>query len=87
MREESAVRKSIAWALLAAALVMLIGAGFKTYRVYDPTIDDFGIPTFLWVSERQMTIDATFHGVDRRDGRLITTYDHLAGPGKRPCPT
>ena len=87
MREESAVRKSIAWALLAAALAMLLGAGFKTYRVYDPTIDDFGIPTFLRVSERQMTIDATFHGVDRRDGRLITTYDRLAGPGKRPCPT
>jgi hypothetical protein len=87
MREGSTLRKSIAFVLLAAALALLLGAGIKSYKVYDPTVDDFGIPTFLRVSERQMTIDATFHGVDRIDGRLTTTYDRLSGPGKRPCPT
>jgi hypothetical protein len=42
---------------------------------------------FLRVSEWQMTIDATFQGVDRQNGRLVSTYDRLAGGVKRPCPT
>jgi hypothetical protein len=87
--EKSRLRKGITGALLAIALLMLIGAGVRSYRVLDPNTvaDDFGIPTFLRVSEPQMTMDSTFHGVDRRDGKLYTTYDRLAGPGKRACPT
>ena len=88
MIQKSRVRKSISITLFAFALLLLIGAGFKTYKVYDPGINAFGIPMFYRISERQMTIDATFHGVDRKDdGNLYTTYDRLADTGKRPCPT
>ena len=88
MIEESRIRKSLSIALLAFALLLLVGAGFKTYKVYDSGINAYGIPMFYRVGERQITIDATFHGVDRKDdGNLYTTYDRLADTGKRPCPT
>lgn len=80
----------ISTALLVLSLALLLGAGFRSYRVDYPQAADMkelGIPVFLRVSERQMTIDATFHGVDRQNGRLISTYDRLAGGVKRPCPT
>ena len=87
LRENGPVRRAITGALLAVALMLLIGAGLRSYKVLDPDADTFDMPTFLRVSEPRMTMDATFHGVDRRDGRLYTTYDRLAGPGKRACPT
>jgi len=83
-------RKAVSAALLVLSIALLLGAGFRSYRVDDPLakdMEEFGIPVFLKISERQMTIDATFQGVDRRDGRLISTYDRLAGGVKRPCPT
>lgn len=89
MIREPAARK-ISLALIALAVLMLIGSAFRSYRVDDPLaedMEDLGVPVFLRVSERQMTVDATFHGVDRLDGRLVSTYDRLAGGKKRPCPT
>lgn len=87
LRENSRLRKVITGALLVIALLLLIGAGLRSYKVLDPEADSFGIPTFLRVSEPRLTVDATFHGVDRRDGHLYTTYDRLAPAGKRACPT
>jgi hypothetical protein len=85
---ESKINKSISIALLAFSLLLLFGAGFKSYKVYDSGINAYGIPMFYRVSERKITIDATFHGVDRKsDGNLYTTYDRLADTGKRSCPT
>jgi hypothetical protein len=85
--ENSRLRRIITGALLVVALLLLLGAGLRSYKVLDPEADSFGIPTFLRVSEPRLTMDATFHGVDRRDGRLYTTYDRLSGPAKRACPT
>ena len=87
--EKSRLRKAVTGALLVVALLFLIGAGVRSYKVLDPeaVADEFDIPTFLRVSEPRMTMDSTFHGVDRRDGRLYTTYDRLAPGGKRACPT
>jgi len=88
MKMESRVRKSVSIAIVTFAFSMLITAGFRTYKVYDSGINAFGIPTFYRISEQQITIDATFHGVERKDdGHLYTTYDRLADTGKRACPT
>ena len=37
--------------------------------------------------EGPSTIDATFTGVELRDGALYSTYDRSAPAQKRPCPT
>jgi len=82
------LRKIGATLLLIAALVMLAASSVQSYKVYDDEEDDeFGILTFHRIDERRMVIDATFYGVDRRDDRLFSTYDRLAGAGKRACPT
>lgn len=74
--------------LLVVAVALLGISFFRTYKVYDAeTDDDFGILTFTKTGERQMVIDTTFSGVDRREGRLYSTYDRLAEHGKRSCPT
>jgi hypothetical protein len=81
-------RKTFSIALLIFSLSLLLAAVFQTYKVYDTGMNTFGIPTFYRVGERQITIDATFHGVERKDdGYLYTTYDRLADTGKRACPT
>jgi hypothetical protein len=77
----------------AAALVLalaLIGAGLTmTRKVYEQESgeDEFGMLIFHRIPERAIVEDATFGGVRRIDGKLVTTYDRTAGGGKRPCPT
>lgn len=39
------------------------------------------------ISEAQLVIDATFTGVLRKDGRLMTQYDRTKPGGRRACPT
>ncbi len=83
-------RKAITVTLLVTALLLLAGAGFHSHKVFEieEDEDDFGFMTFTRISEFQLTVDSTFQGVDRIDGRLYSTYDRLeGGGGKRPCPT
>jgi len=74
-------------AVAVAALAFIAAGRAREHRVYDPQGDDFGMAIFTRVSERELTADATFGGVARRDGRLYTTYDRSAPRGKRACPT
>ena len=79
----------------AAALVLaltLLGAGLTmTRKVYEQEQesgeDEFGMLIFHRIPERTIVEDATFGGVRRIDGKLVSTYDRTAGGGKRPCPT
>ncbi len=77
----------------AAALVLaltLLGAGLTmTRKVYEHESgeDEFGMLIFHRIPERTIVEDATFGGVRRIDGKLVSTYDRTAGGGKRPCPT
>ena len=73
--------------LLAIFLGILTISFNKTYKVYDSSTNEFGIKIFYNVNERQMTRDATFHGVELRDSTIYTTYNRLADTGKHKCPT
>jgi len=79
--------KIVAAALLILALALLLAGSFRTHRVYETDSGEFGILTFHRISELEMVVDATFHGVAREDGRLYTTYDRSQPRGKTACPT
>jgi hypothetical protein len=79
--------KIAAFLVLFVSLAFLIIGAILTHKIYDTDTDDFGILTFRRISERQIVIDATFHGVDRREGKLFTTYDRSKPRGKLACPT
>ncbi len=72
--------------LLLALLLLGIGA-VRTHKAYDPGTADFGLVAFTRVSDRDLVIDATFGGVERRGGLLYSTYDRGEPRGKRSCPT
>ena len=46
-----------------------------------------GVLTFEKISDRQLTIDATFTGVESKDGHMYSRYDRSLPPQKRLCPT
>ena len=74
--------------LLLLLSVVLLGVGaFRRRDVYDPESEKRGVDLCDPVSDRQMTIDATFSGVERRNGRLYSTYDRTVKRAKRACPT
>ena len=74
--------------LLLLLSVVLLGIGALRRRdVFDPESAKRGIELCDPISDRQMTIDATFSGVERRDGRLYSTYDRTVKRAKRACPT
>lgn len=77
----------VAVALLILALALLLAGSFRTHRVYETDSGEFGILTFYRISELEMVVDATFHGVAREGGRLYTTYDRSQPRGKTACPT
>ena len=84
------MRKFIAWALLAFSL-LCIAFGFvyrrQIYDVPDAVSAALGEFSHRKISDRDLTIDATFSGVKREDGRLWSTYDRTVKAGKRACPT
>lgn len=78
----------VAGAGVAAAAVALILAGTGRMRtVYEPGTGEFVSDTATNLPDRQLVVDATFSGVKRNGGRLESTYDRHAPPGKRACPT
>jgi hypothetical protein len=73
--------------LLAVAAILLLAGSVRSHKVYDESSEEFGLLSFTRVPDREMVIDATFSGVERRGDRLYTTYDRSAPRGKRSCPT
>lgn len=74
-------------AVLVASLVFLGIGSVRQFDVLDQKADLFGARTRRRITESQLNIDATFGGVERRDGKLYSTYDRLAVRGKRACLT
>ena len=87
MKKTSGKEKITAFLVLFAALAFLVIGAILSHKIYNTDTDDFGMLTYRRISEQQIVIDATFHGVDRRDGRLFTTYDRSKPRGKLACPT
>jgi hypothetical protein len=82
-----ALRVKVA-AFAVVAGVILLGAGLRrTHKVYAPDAGQFGVIGVATIGERQLVIDATFSGVQRKRDRLCSTYDRSAPHGKRACPT
>lgn len=80
-------RKLSAIVALAIAFGFVLAGAARTHRAYTQDGDTFGLLTFDKVSERQLVVDSTFTGVERRNGRLFSTYDRTVERGKRACPT
>lgn len=80
-------KKTIAAAGLLVALALLLMGSMRTHKVYESDTEEFGLLTFHRVSEFQMVVDATFHGVVREGDRLYSTYDRSQPRGKSACPT
>lgn len=80
-------KKVIAVAGLLVALALLLMGSMRTHKVYESDTKEFGLLTFHRISEFQMVVDATFHGVAREGDRLYTTYDRSQPRGKSACPT
>jgi len=80
-------RKILTIAAILLSLFLLVAGSVKSHKVYEPGEDEFGMQLFHKVGDRALVIDATFQGVDRIDGKLVTTYDRSTGGGKRACPT
>jgi len=82
-----ALRKTLAAAAVLAAVVLL-GLGLRrNHKIYEPDAGQVGLAAFTFIGERQLVIDTTFSGVQRRGHRLVSTYDRSAPRGKRTCPT
>jgi hypothetical protein len=82
-------QKAAGMVLMLVAIGLIVLGATRSYKAYD---DDevakaFGIFSYQDVSDRQLTIDSTFAGVVRRDGKLFSTYNRAEGGAKRPCPT
>lgn len=80
-------KKVLAVAGLLVALALLVAGSLRTHKVYESDTEEFGILSFYRISEYQMVVDATFHGVAREGGRFYTTYDRSQPRGKSACPT
>lgn len=82
--------KSIAlslFALLIAIAFLIVGAT-RSYKVYEPNTQDFGMDVYASTSEGALIIDATFGGVRREGAKLFSTIDPGApSAGRRACPT
>jgi hypothetical protein len=79
--------KATGWAVLAAALVLIVLGLARAHKVYAADSGEFGILVFERIPDRQLVVDATFSGVVRRDDRLFSTYDRSQVRGKQTCPT
>lgn len=80
-------KKIIAAAGVVVALVLLVLGSIRTHKVYESDTEEFGLLTFYRISEFQMVVDSTFHGVSRENDRLYSTYDRSQPRGKTACPT
>jgi len=83
--------KILSWTLLTASILFLIWGFVRGHEVYDlaDEVDAaIGLVSTSTISERQLVIDSTFSGVQRKEGELWSTYDRTAErTGKQACPT
>lgn len=79
------------WSLACAALAMLGYGAFHTVPVRtidaDSLVEVLEFFPYEEISDWQLTIDATFTGVTRRNHANYSNYDRAAPPQKRACPT
>ncbi len=85
--KRATVEYIIAGTVVAMAILLLVVGALRTHQVYDPDTEEYGIQAFDRISDAELTIDATFSGTKRRDGRLYSTYDRSEPRGKQACPT
>jgi hypothetical protein len=78
--------KAVASIILLAAIVLVAAGSVRVQKVYDPQTEAFGLAAFMRIHDRDLVADATFTGVERRDGKLYSTYDRSRPHGKRSCP-
>ncbi len=73
--------------LLVAIAFLAIGAT-RSYKVYEPGMQDFGMDVFTSTSEGGLIVSSTFGGVRREGAKLFSTVDPGAPvKGRRACPT
>lgn len=85
--KSATTRKWLAGIILAAAVVMILVGSARSFKIYEETKDDWGIQTFVRISEKDLIIDTTFSGLALKSGKLYSTYDRSKSAGKRDCPT
>ena len=73
--------------ILILSIIILVAGYLQTYKVFDEEMNEFNIPVFYKVSEKELIIDSTFGGVTRKNSKLYTTYNRNIKQSKRPCPT
>jgi len=85
------ITRTLSGTLLLGSVAMICFGSSRTREIRLQSADeDFEILElypFEEISDFQLTIDATFTGVEYRDGALYSTYDRAAPPTKRLCPT
>ena len=74
-------------AALVVSLVLLLVGARRQHKVYEAETGEVGLLTVHRISDRQLVVDATFTGVERRGRRLYSVYDRSQPQGKRSCPT
>ncbi len=85
--KRASFEKAVATGVLIVAL-LLVGIGLvHTHKVYEAETEEYGLAAFIRLKDWQLVVDATFGGVENRNGKLYSTYDRAAGGGKRACPT
>ncbi len=85
------VTRSLTGTLLLGSVAMICFGSSRTREIRVQNADELAelldLHPFEEISDFQLTIDATFTGVEYRDGALYSTYDRAAPPTKRLCPT
>ena len=79
-------RNVLATFVLIASLAMLAIGATRTHKAYDADEDEFGVQSFTRISDRQLVEDATFSGVTRKEGKLVSTYDRSVPRGETGLP-
>ena len=79
--------KWIAFALLVVAVVLVISGVFSSHKVYTQEAREYGLDFSEEISDLELIEDATFSGVEFKEGKLYSNYDRSAGKSKRACPT
>jgi len=73
--------------LITGLVLIIVGIAAIKRPIYQPLTTGYGMLTYEQIGDQQMTIDATFGGITRRDGRLYSTYNRSQQRSKLACPT
>ena len=73
--------------LITGVVLIIVGIAAIKRPIYQPLTTGYGMLTYEQIGDRQMTVDATFGGITRQDGRLYSTYNRSQQRSKLACPT